>query len=101
MLVGIDVCHDRMVSGGYVPPQTRQVQRDASTVGFIASYDQHFSAFHSSVAFQGRYEEYVRSSRELMKRSLEAYKQKNRAFPSSVLVFRDGVGDSPAEGVRR
>lgn len=94
MMVGIDVCHDKMASGGFVPPQTKRVTRDASTVGFIASYDQHFSAFHGSIAFQGRYEEFVRSSRELMTRSLECYKQKNTVYPSSVLVWRDGVGDS-------
>ena len=94
MMVGIDVCHDKMVSSGFVQQQTKQVMRDASTVGFIASYDQHFSAFHGSIAFQGRYEEYVRTSRELMKRNLEAYKVKNRAYPASVLIFRDGVGDS-------
>lgn len=93
MVIGVDVCHDKVVSQGYIHPSFANL-RDRSTVGFIASYDPDLTVFHGFVTFQGRYEEYVTTSAQLMKKSLEGYKKQNKVYPSSILIYRDGVGDS-------
>lgn len=91
MLVGVDVCHDKKQKGAYgkVSP--------GSTVGFCATYDQEFTKFSSQKTLQGKNEEFVADSTKLMKEALTVYHTKNKAYPLSVVVYRDGVGDSQVE----
>jgi len=93
MMIGIDVQHEKHELSAY--QAAPNAVRDRSTVGFVASFNPPYhSAFHSFVSFQEARTEVVKEAKELMKRALEAYKVCNRAFPASVYVYRDGVGDS-------
>lgn len=77
MLVGIDVSHDSLMRETFNKPQTGA----KSVVGFCASYDPHYMQYHSQIRHQGRGEEFVKDSKELMRNALENYKQKNGAYP--------------------
>jgi len=89
MVVGLDVCHDRKIkkaAGGRGP--------DTSTAGFCATWDKDFVQFHSQIAVQGPRSEQVEDAKNLMKNALLNYREKRRAFPKTVIIYRDGVGDS-------
>lgn len=92
MFVGLDVCHDKKLKNAYGSNNA-----PSSTVGFCASYDDACTSFHSYMARQGKGEEYVKTSRELMGMALNSFKLKNRRLPENVIVYRDGVGDSQLE----
>jgi len=97
MVVGLDVCHERKLKDAW--PRTAETR---STVGFVASYDQKWTAFHSFVSFQEKGQEHVLAAEELMRKALEAYKGKNGSYPTQVIIIRDGVSESQLEAfVRR
>jgi len=88
MIIGVDVSHDKKQAGAYgktIP---------GSTIGFCASYDRNFTKFFSLKAHQGSNEEYVKCSASLLEQALNHYSRVNKRYPKSVIVFRDGVGDS-------
>jgi len=94
MMIGIDVCHDSRSKFNYSATQN---DYQSSTVGFVASYNSDFTAYHSFVAFQKKRTERVKLAQELMRKSLELYKAKNNVYPSNIIIYRDGVGDSQLE----
>jgi len=93
MFVGVDVTHDKKLKGSF----GKTTPGSNSTVGFTASFNSAFTSYHSYVAYQGKNEEYVRTSRQLMSASLEAFKAKVKTYPVNVIVYRDGVGNSQLE----
>lgn len=98
MVVGLDVSHDKKMSNAM--GDLKQDGR-VSTVGFCASYDKDFTAYNSFVSFQPAGQEYVAASKDLMLACLKSYHQVNKAYPSNILVFRDGVGNSQIESFVR
>ena len=92
MMVGVDVCHDQKLKTTYY--KDNAFHMSVSTVGFCASYDEHYTRFNSFIAEQVKGEEYVRLSRELMRRAIQGYTLYNKRPPTNILVYRDGVGDS-------
>jgi len=97
MIVGVDVEHEKAVGSAYENPALGQSNnRSRSTVAFTATYDHPYhNSFNSFVAFQGPQTEICESAQEMMRRCLIAYSEKNNGkFPTSVYVYRDGVGDS-------
>lgn len=92
MFVGIDVCHDSKVQGVYA--SATYPNETGSVVGFCATYDEDYAQCHSLIARQGKNEEFVRDSCNLMAKQMQAYKAKRKVYPENIVVFRDGVGDS-------
>jgi len=91
MFVGVDVSHDGRARSAYTFDANC---RGKSTVGFVATQDDKFCTFQSYLTFQTKNVECVQESKELMKRALQSYYTQNKAFPSTVFVYRDGVGNS-------
>mmetsp|Transcript_33804 Transcript_33804/g.66502 ORF Transcript_33804/g.66502 Transcript_33804/m.66502 type:complete len:356 (-) Transcript_33804:112-1179(-) len=88
MIVGVDVSHDKKFKGAYGS------QKSGSCVGFTASYDPGYTQYHSYTTTQGRSEEFVKDSDKMMGAALDDFRQKNKAYPDHIIVYRDGVGDS-------
>jgi aubergine-like protein len=84
MVVGIDVFHDPLLKG-------------ASIAGFVASTNATYSQWHSRVLVQKPNTELADALQIAFTDCLKAYHGKNNAWPRSVLVFRDGVGDDQLE----
>jgi len=91
MFVGVDVSHDGRSRQAFTLDRTCQGK---STVAFVASHDKDFTQYNSYLTFQTKNVEFVTESKTLMVNALNAYKIKNKVFPSTVFVYRDGVGNS-------
>jgi aubergine-like protein len=89
MFVGVDVSHDKLLKGVYGPSRGRR-----STVGFVASRNPTFHSFNTYISYQDPDTEFITESQRLMKSALQDYHKENKAFPTSVIIYRDGVGDS-------
>jgi len=72
MFVGMDVSHDKKLKGSF----GKMIPGSNSTVGFCATWNRHFSAYHSYMGYQNKGEEYVTMAQQMMKASLEAFKEK-------------------------
>jgi len=89
MFVGVDVSHDKLLKGVYGGSRGRR-----STVGFVASRNATFHAFNSYISYQDPDTEFITEGTRLMKSALQGYFAENKSFPTSVIIYRDGVGDS-------
>lgn len=88
MIIGVDVSHDKLLKGSYGSRSRR------STVGFIASRSPDYHAYNSYISYQDPDTEFITEATRLMRSALTDYHRENKRYPSAVLVYRDGVGDS-------
>lgn len=88
MFVGVDVSHDKLLKGSFGSRSRR------STVGFIASRSSDYHAFNSYISYQDPDTEFITEAVRLMRSALTDYHRENKAYPTAVCVYRDGVGDS-------
>lgn len=70
-----------------------------SVCAFVASMNENMSSWYSQVTYQER--EIGEHLKRFFMRSLEMHRDSYGAFPSKVLVYRDGVGDGQLEHCRR
>jgi len=80
MLIGIDVCH----------------AGSQSVVGFSASINKQMSQYYSNFIVQKKGQEIVKDKMsQYLKEAIEVFaKHHEGQFPTSYLIFRDGVGDA-------
>jgi len=81
MVIGVDVYHD-------------PTRRGQSIAGIVASMNHTFSRWHSSTCFQMPGQELIDALKIAFIKSLKKYYEVNHNWPDTVIVFRDGVGDS-------
>ncbi len=84
MVVGIDVYHDKS-------------QKMPSVAAVVATMNNTSTQWASQVVFQDSKQELVDGLRAALVKLLEAYYQRNTQWPTSMIVFRDGIGDSQIE----
>jgi len=89
MFVGVDVTHVKLLKGVFGPSRGRR-----STVGFVASRNSSYHSFNSYISYQDPDTEFITEAQRLMKSALQDYHKENKAFPTSIIIYRDGVGDS-------
>jgi aubergine-like protein len=89
MFVGVDVSHDKLLKGVYGASRGRR-----STVGFTASRNDTYHAFNSYISYQDPDTEFITEAKRLMTSALDDYFAENKRHPTSIVVYRDGVGDS-------
>lgn len=87
MICGIDVYHSARGSSG------------GSVCGFVASLNESISRWYSIALFQEK--ELGDFLKLAFTKALEAHRNENGAFPSKVIIIRDGVGDGQLEQCRR
>lgn len=93
MFVGVDVSHDKLLKGSF-QPATATSRGRRSTVGFCASRNASYHAYNSYVSYQDPDTEFLTEGKRLMQHALDDYFAENKAYPTSICVYRDGVGDS-------
>lgn len=86
MVVGIDVFHDRSRSAG-------------SIAGVVSSINDSLSRYYSTVAIQKQGQEIIDALKVSFMQALIRYYESNNALPETIVVFRDGVGDSQMDTV--
>eukprot|EP00026_Physarum_polycephalum_P002732 Phypoly_transcript_02740.p1 GENE.Phypoly_transcript_02740~~Phypoly_transcript_02740.p1 ORF type:complete len:802 (+),score=91.40 Phypoly_transcript_02740:51-2456(+) len=79
MIIGIDVSHNK---------------GKPSTVGMVASMNNTISKFYSQVYQNSPGNQNVTQLGLFIKNSFQEYKKRNGTFPMSILVYRDGLGES-------
>jgi aubergine len=85
MLIGIDVSH---------------AGSNSSCVGFCATINKNLSQYYSNVIIQEKRKEIVdQQLSETFGNALEAYREHNGNYPSHIILYRDGVGDSQRRDV--
>lgn len=84
MIVGIDVYHDPS-------------KRNPSVSAVVASMNDTNSKWFSKAHLQEQSVELVDNLRQAFIDILQAYYNANHAWPKSVMIFRDGIGDSQLE----
>jgi aubergine-like protein len=90
MFIGVDVSHDKLLKGVFGGSRGRR-----STVGFTASRNDSHHAFNSYISYQDPDTEFITESKRLMTSALRDYAAENKGnFPTSIVIYRDGVGDS-------
>jgi aubergine-like protein len=89
MFVGVDVSHDKLLKGVYGASRGRR-----STVGFTASRNPSYHAYNSYISYQDPDTEFITEAKRLMSSALNDYYAENKRHPTSVCIYRDGVGDS-------
>ncbi|KFP31525.1 Piwi-like 1 [Colius striatus] len=80
MVVGIDCYHDTL-SGRH------------SVAAFVASLNQTMTRWFSRCVIQGRGQEIVDGLKTCLRSALRDWFKWNKALPSRIIVYRDGVGD--------
>ena len=81
MVVGVDVFHDPS-------------RRLPSIAGIVSSTNSAMSRWYSSTVFQAAHQELIDALKPAFVRAIKQYYQANHAWPTKIIVFRDGVGDS-------
>jgi len=89
MFIGVDVSHDKLLKQTYGASRGRR-----STVGFCASRNNSYHAYNTYISYQDPDTEFITEAKRLMTSALDDYYQENKAYPTAVVVYRDGVGDS-------
>ncbi|XP_058798402.1 piwi-like protein Siwi [Phymastichus coffea] len=80
MIVGYDVCHDKRANASYG--------------AMVASLDQNFGRYFSTVSQHSSGEELSNDLSIQLMRALEEFAKENRnRLPSCILIYRDGVGE--------
>jgi len=93
MIVGISISLDKKLKTSYGP----QPEQKQSMVGFCSSWDKQHFRYSSWVGPMGTHEQFVCMSQTMMESGMQEFKKKNKKYPSNVMVYRDGVGDSQME----
>ena len=83
MLVGIDVTH----------PSPGSVKEAPSIAAIVASIDKRFAQFPGSIRIQESRKEMVSDLDEMFRSRLILYREKNKALPTDIMVYRDGVSE--------
>jgi aubergine-like protein len=86
MVVGIDIYHDL-------------VNRRKSVMGFCATVHPNFSKYYSTAALQASGQEIVSAIGQCFTEALLVFREKARKLPETVIIFRDGVGESQVSGI--
>eukprot|EP01114_Cavostelium_apophysatum_P013095 TRINITY_DN3097_c0_g1_i1.p1 TRINITY_DN3097_c0_g1~~TRINITY_DN3097_c0_g1_i1.p1 ORF type:complete len:799 (+),score=184.79 TRINITY_DN3097_c0_g1_i1:83-2479(+) len=81
MLVGIDVS----------PMKGRA--RKSQALGYVATMDDQYIEYHSDVAIVGENEDRVDKLVQVFKNSILKFRDKNKAPPFRIVVYRDGLGE--------
>lgn len=88
MIIGIDTYHDSS-------------RRGRSIGGFVSSYNNNFSKWHSQPLFHNSGDEFLNALSPATKLAIENYKRRNDgAVPSQIFIYRDGVGDGQIDFVK-
>ena len=83
MAIGIDVNH---------PGQTERIESSIAAV--VGSYDDLFTLYTASICSQTkRCDEEITCLEPMITELLDAYHQRNKFYPQTLAVFRDGVSD--------
>ncbi|KAG8597458.1 hypothetical protein GDO81_002286 [Engystomops pustulosus] len=80
MIVGIDCYHDTLAG-------------KRSIAGFVASLNQGMTRWFSRCVMQDQKQEIVDGLKVCMQAALNAWHACNKALPSRIIIYRDGVGD--------
>ncbi|XP_063820686.1 piwi-like protein 1 isoform X3 [Pseudophryne corroboree] len=80
MIVGIDCYHDTLAG-------------KRSIAGFVASMNQGMTRWFSRCIMQDQKQEIVDGLKVCMQAALNAWYACNKALPSRIMIYRDGVGD--------
>lgn len=80
MVVGIDCYHDTLAG-------------KRSIAGFVASLNQGMTRWFSRCVLQDQKQEIVDGLKVCMQAALNAWYSYNKALPSRIIIYRDGVGD--------
>ena len=87
MVIGMDVFHDT-------------VNKRKSVVGFCATINKNFSKYYSTSTMQEIGQEITPTVGKLFKEVLAAYKTARGSYPSTIVFFRDGVGEHQVKSVQ-
>lgn len=87
MIVGFDVCHD-----------TTSKTRDFGAM--VATLDKRMTKYYSAVTEHGTGDELSNELSDNIRKAAQAYAQVNRALPSRIVIYRDGVGEGQIPQVR-
>lgn len=87
MVIGMDVFHDT-------------VNKRQSAVGFCATLNKNFSKHYSTSTMQDIGQEITPTIGKLFREALLAYKAARRSYPSTIVFFRDGVGEHQVKSVQ-
>ena len=68
-------------------------EKCVSVAAVVGSYDKDFTQFGGEAHVQGRGKETITDMVNMMETLFNMYYRKNNAVPSSVIFYRDGVGD--------
>jgi len=79
--IGIDVYH-------------KTIAGKNSCAAFIASMDDKFSKFYSSTMIQAVGQEIMKNVSIHMEKAIRCYLLQNKVLPETIIVYRDGVGES-------
>ncbi|ELR02128.1 hypothetical protein GMDG_05287 [Pseudogymnoascus destructans 20631-21] len=83
MVVGIDVTH----------PSPGSLSTAPSVAAIVASIDSTLSQFPCELSVQEGRKEMVTDLSEMMRSRLRLWREKNKALPENILVYRDGVSE--------
>ncbi|KDR72808.1 hypothetical protein GALMADRAFT_158483 [Galerina marginata CBS 339.88] len=89
MMVGIDVTH----------PGPGSREGTPSIAAVVASVDDSFVQFPASLRIQETKKEMLDELRDMLIERLQVYERKNKALPSRVIVYRDGVSEGQFDTV--
>ncbi|KFZ01526.1 hypothetical protein V501_09952 [Pseudogymnoascus sp. VKM F-4519 (FW-2642)] len=83
MVVGIDVTH----------PSPGSLSSAPSVAAIVASIDSTLSQFPCELSVQEGRKEMVTDLSEMMRSRLQLWRDRNKALPENILVYRDGVSE--------
>lgn len=82
MLIGIDFYH-------------KLVSKKKTCIGVVATMDKDFTQYYSRTLITTPGEQQVKGLQEIMQDCVQQYyKQNKQSFPETIIVYRDGLGDS-------
>ena len=87
MVIGLDVFHDT-------------VNRRKSVLGFCATIHPNMSKYYSTIAMHESGQEIATAIGTLFIEAINAFKQKAKRFPETVIFFRDGVAETQTDAVK-
>eukprot|EP01027_Heterolobosea_sp_BB2_P004320 GEZU01006589.1.p2 GENE.GEZU01006589.1~~GEZU01006589.1.p2 ORF type:complete len:262 (+),score=81.33 GEZU01006589.1:709-1494(+) len=89
MVIGMDVYH----SGEIIE------RKKASIVGFAASMNASMTCYYSRIVVNQPGKELITTLQPCVDSALEQFKKLNGAYPSYIIVYRDGVGEGQVKEV--
>ncbi|CAD8074370.1 unnamed protein product [Paramecium sonneborni] len=86
MIVGIDVYHKTLIN-------------NQSCVGFNAQFGQQSEKHFTKTIIVNKGQELNKGVGQLLNLSLQSYQKINKYYPDTIIIFRDGVGNSQIENL--